>query len=196
MNVSSYKSYFYKSAIGLTGVLAGIIFFLWQQGFIVLHIPWHNRLHNVALHKTSSFQRKSIMLYHWKNNKWYETSSTVLWDTQNSAESIKNLVNSWVQSAQDEQLVMHAFWLRHVAVTSLGSELLLSFSQSILVQEWSIAEKILFIEGLLKTIHTVAGDVQKLFFLVHDDYMPDNHLDFSRPWPVEGFIQKDVLLSC
>lgn len=90
---------------------------------------------------------------------------------------------------QDEQIVNHSFWLRHSAVTSLGNEFLLSFNKPILFSDWSIDRKLLFIEGLLRTIRATNLKIERVYFLVQDTYMVDAHLDFSHPWPIEGFMQ-------
>jgi hypothetical protein len=44
------------------------------------------------------------------------------------------------------------------------------------------------IEGLLKTLRENDIKIQRIHFLLHHQPLVDYHLDFSHPWPLEGFL--------
>ena len=182
------NSFLYAVLVGGC-LLLGIVFFLWQQGVLVVYFPWQQRLHGIALHKGDAFQRKTVSLFSWKEGRWKESTAAVLWNEADLVESLRHLINNWIMFVQDEQLVSHALWLRHVAISSLQNEVLLSFNRSLFDRQWSIAQKLSLVEGLLKTIKATGASVEYITFLAQDAYMADDHLDFTKPWPLDGFMQ-------
>jgi len=64
----------------------------------------------------------------------------------------------------------------------------LSFDSDPLSKESSTFDKWMLIEGLLKTIRENSVRLQQIQLLVHHQLMQDPHLDFSKPWPVDGFL--------
>ena len=63
----------------------------------------------------------------------------------------------------------------------------ISFDQLPFLREWSIQKKWQLLDGLSRTISACELEIQSLAFLVRHETMQDDHLDFSQPWPVDGF---------
>lgn len=57
-------------------------------------------------------------------------------------------------------------------------------------QSYSIHAKLMWVEGLLKTIHSSGLALQSVHFLHNHQPLQDPHLDFTNPWPVHGFVNK------
>ena len=82
--------------------------------------------------------------------------------------------------------------LSHIEAISLsgsGSDLYISFDRSPLSKGSSTYEKLLWVEGLLKTVRANDSRIQSVHFLVHHQPLVDATLDFSYAWPIGGFIE-------
>jgi hypothetical protein len=82
--------------------------------------------------------------------------------------------------------------LQSAMLSPAQHELYISFTRNPLEKEKSIQEKWLFIEGLLKTIRENGLMLQAIHFLVQHQPLNDPHLDFSKPWPLQGFLTTNV----
>ena len=65
----------------------------------------------------------------------------------------------------------------------------LSFDSGPLSEESSTFDKWMLIEGLFKTIRKNNVPLEQIQLLVHHQLMKDPHLDFSKPWPIDGFLK-------
>ena len=169
------KKFFGIIAIALVGLVIGIILFFIQHG--ILHVSFtgfSSSYNKAAFNKPESLQKRKILLYCWKEGKWQENETTILWKEEDIAKSMKHLINSWITYVQDEQLIDYALSLKQVAFSSQYNELYVSFNRTLFYQEWSITEKMLFVEGLLKTIRKTTRLPQAIVFLLNEKYMPDD----------------------
>ena len=77
------------------------------------------------------------------------------------------------------------------SLSESGQDVFLSFDQIPFLRDWSIFNKLSFVESLLKTIYKANLGIQKITFLVDHQVMEDDHLDFSKSWPVDGFLENE-----
>ena len=102
-------------------------------------------------------------------------------------DNIQHLTTNWFSFLYEERLMRKRVTVELASFCSQGSELYLSFDQSPFEKEWSTSKKWHLIEGLLKTISASGVPVRYILFLVGHRIMEDMHLDFSQPWPIEGY---------
>jgi hypothetical protein len=64
-----------------------------------------------------------------------------------------------------------------------------SFEQTPFSPEQSTKSRWLFVESLLRTIKDNLPQITSVMLLVHDKPLLDRCLDFSKPWPIQGFLE-------
>jgi len=176
-----------STIISLTCLILGIMLFLIQQNWILLHWRFTSSSALPAI-KKEAIIRKTIHLYFLKNEKFNTEETTILWDNNNMTHNLKQVVLHWLSCNQEEKNISPSTVFENVIITNTG-EAYLSFNQTLLSKEWSIHKKWYLIESLFKTILKADIQISSVIFLVNQEPMDDDHLDFSQPLPVNGFIK-------
>jgi hypothetical protein len=89
----------------------------------------------------------------------------------------------------EEKIISKAISVQSAMLSPAGHELYISFNRNPLKKEKSTYEKWMFIEGLLRTVRENKIVVQAIHFLIHHQPINDHHLDFSKSWPLVGFLE-------
>lgn len=166
---------------------SGVLFFLIQREFIIIQwsYPPKNISQNFSVDGTTT---RIIMLYCWNNKRLLDHQVSLIWYRTNPAENLKTLVSAWIDFAHSEHILSKSIVLQNAWYASHNKEAYLSFDQPIFDATWSIKKKIFLMQSLLKTIGKTDLQIQHLVFLINHQPMIDDHLDFSYPWPLDGFI--------
>ncbi|MCK4265013.1 hypothetical protein KAW80_01495 [Candidatus Babeliales bacterium] len=162
----------------------GIFFFLIHQEWIIFNFKNNNSLDQNANYSVS---RKNVKIYYWREGKFFSDTISIIWKND-LVEDLKHLINVWLGVVYEEQLTERKSSLEFVSITQGQQEVHLSFDSSIIQPEWPIFKKWNFLESLLKTVRESSVDVKFLVFLIRHKIMKDAHLDFSKPWSIDGFI--------
>lgn len=212
------KSFFDQKTINVVVLsfllfILGFLFFAFYNNWIILFLPSYN-IETISKKHSFKKERVDVSLAFWKDNKWNKESINLLWCEADQADNIKYLINGWLNLVREEKVLfsigdtssqevggangefnlkkekafLPAANLQNVLISSCGQNAYLSFDRNPLPQECSIYQKLMFIEGILKTIRENGVKVSGIFFLVKHKTMQDQHFDFSRPWPVSGFV--------
>jgi len=176
-----------KLYISLVCLVIGIVLFLVQQNWIIFHWGVNNSYNQLPMIKKDQITRKTVNLYFLKNEKFNSEKSTILWDESNTTHNLKQVVLHWLTCNQEEKIVSPSTVFENVVISNTG-QAYLSFNQSLLSKEWSIYKKWYLLESLFKTILTADIQITSVIFLVNQEAMDDDHIDFSQPLPVSGFI--------
>jgi hypothetical protein len=185
------KKIFIYSFIVFSCFLLGTIFFLVQRDLLIFKVNlkfWDN---GGDLIKTShdSYLRKKVKLYFFKDEKFLnEEEFFVL--LADKSENLKHLINNWLAFLQQERLLDKKVYVENVLIDQGGQLAYISFDQSPFNYEWSIFQKCNFVECLFKTIKSLGIELKKVSFLVSNQVLDDDHLDFSESWPIDGFLQE------
>lgn len=166
-------------------LLAGGIMVAIHYDWLILRLP--NK--NLALKKTNvtgTIQRKKVSLSFWKNHKWHRENSDIL-VSDDLATTLEHLINAWLAILDEEQVMDKKVALQAVLLTQ-ADHAYISFDRSPFTKEAPTWDKLVWIEGLLKTIRENWGKIRQIQFLVHHKPLQDYHLDFSNPWPIQGFL--------
>lgn len=157
----------------------------YNNEWIIFNLP-SKRLPSSVLQQPI-IQKKPVTLHFWHNNRWYKESVDLIW-SDDVVQNSSYLISSWLTLLDEEQKSDVKVSLVDVAITTSGTTALVCLSHSPFNDEDATYAKLMWLEGLLKTVREQIPTVQYLQFLVHHQPMRDYHLDFSHPWPVVGFI--------
>lgn len=174
------------SILSLLCCLCGSIFYVIQKELVVFrfsqtildqsHPAWATNAH-----------KKEITCYFWHNNNWQEEKKECIWSNSKEA-NLKKIVAIWLTTLDQEQLTTIKITAQLVALNTSGYQAFISFDHHPLPQNGPLYLKLMWIEGLLKTIKKSGITIQSVQFLHNHQPLQDNHLDFSQPWPITGFI--------
>ncbi|HEV2600859.1 MAG TPA: hypothetical protein VGT41_01045 [Candidatus Babeliales bacterium] len=177
-----YKKLIIFSAIALC---IGFITYAYFNHWIIIAYP------RSQTHTTHSpipgYQKKKITLCYWHNNNWRTENSDLLW-SNNKVDCITYLIRAWLSLLEEETATNRSIALQTAILTSSQQELFLSFDRKPFGPESNTHTKWMWIEGLLKTIRLNNLDIQRVTFLEHHQPLQDDHVDFSNPWPIKGFL--------
>jgi hypothetical protein len=167
-------------------LFVGMFFFLLQRNWLIIRWVgfWGKEKISTEVKKNIS-TKKIIRLFYWKDDRFQNEEVSVVW-FKNVSENIKHTINNWLAFLYEERILARTVLLESVAVADGGAVAILSFDQSFLSREWSIQKKWRTIESLLKTLSQAKFSIQSIMFLVKYHKMEDDHIDFSRTWPMGG----------
>lgn len=131
--------------------------------------------------------KKVVRRVYWHHDAWHNESTELLWP-ENAQQKLYYLINSWLALLDEEHVMPKKVTVQSVAVCPSGQEAYISFDRNPFDKESSVFERVMFIEGLLKTVRENDIKIQAIQFLVHHQPLNDYYLDFSNPWPVQGFV--------
>lgn len=163
---------------------AGILFFAYMQEWIIIRSPLS--ITHMPLHSEAT--RQNITLYCWARDQWHHETVSLIWPT-NKQEAATYLVRAWLSYIDDEHGLAQHTSLQSVILSSSMTHALISFDRNPCDKTGSIMHKLMLIESLLKTLKESGLKLQEVSLLVHHKPLHDAHLDFSNPWPIDGFIQ-------
>jgi len=174
-------------------IIISIISFLLSLLFVAIHKEWiiiplqQQRLtrSQVAIACT----KKTVRLYCWQHDRWHHEDTDILW-TDIPQQNIHQLMSRWLALMDEESLIPHKITLQTALISPTQQEMYLSLDRYPFDEEAATYEKLMFIEGILKTLRENKITIPFIHFLVHHQPLQDTHLDFSHPWPLQGFVQQ------
>lgn len=166
--------------------IVGFAFHAYQKEWIVFLLP-HKIAHMQTQTTVETYSQKKIELFFWKHEKWQKEHNSIIWSSD-IARNVKTITNGWLMLLEDEKIIDTDIQLLS-AIISSNKELFLSFNKDLCNAQSSTYAKLMVIHGLLKTLHENKIPVQSIRFLVHHQILIDDHLNFSIPWPITGYLQ-------
>lgn len=172
---------------------AGGVVFLINRNWIIIQIPIQifQEKEDFLKIKKNVVLRKKVNLYYWKDEKFNSEKVDMVWFAK-KAENLKHLVNNWLSFLQEERIINKNVYLESASLSESEQEVYLSFDQVPFLRDWSTFDKLCFMESLLKTIGNVDLGIRYVIFLVGHQQMEDDHLDFFKPWPIDGYLQDSL----
>ena len=167
--------------------ITGLLFFSIQKNLLVLNFKTYQLNNKYQEHEISHF-KKLITLYFWQNEQWKSEKIEILW-SQDNANNLTKLIQNWLVLLTEEQVTQDKVNLQAALVNRNAQTAYLSFDKTLFHKNLSTYQKLLIIEGLLKTVRANQIPVQEIQFLVQHQIIADPHLDFSKPWPINGFLK-------
>jgi len=164
----------------------GILFYSWYNEIIIIRLPFKKVGTPVEQEQS---QRKPSKLTFW-NGESLVTEERELLASRNTIRTLHDLITSWLTIQDEEKLMAKKVSLQFILIDTSGKEASISFDRNPLLKEKSILEKLMWIEGLLRTVKDTGTKLQSIRFLVHGKALQDSHLDFSSAWPISGYLKK------
>ena len=177
------KKHRFTIIISLCAFLFGLLFLVVRRHWVILRwipsssIEASNGEGSLA---QSAKTRKEVALYAWKDDKLFKEGVRCIWG-RSADNNIKNLVGLWLAFIYEERIISKRVQLESVALDESGQSVFLSFDRPLCEREWAIYKKWNLVKSLLKTIKTADVQIQDVLFLVKQEVMPDDHLEFSKP---------------
>ncbi len=178
------KNYIVTFIILIVSFSIGTLYYAYKNQYIIIH---YNRNFKPGL--ISETKKRIITCFVWQQQQWLQETTEVLWSDTNKSETLNHIMTSWFTILTDEGIYTKKLSIQAISLLPNNCDALISFDRNPFSKESSIAEKLMWIEGLLKTIREANLGIQSVFFLVNHQPMHDPHLDFSYPWPISGFVE-------
>ena len=186
------RAYWYGASICLLG---GVLFYALHQDWLLFFCShrWAPKLCTMSSrgtdkHGAHAARRKATLIF-WHHDRWEKEMVDLVWPTD-TAQAITYLLNSWLTLLDEEHITEQKITVQSVLLANNGTQALISFDRTPLAKESSTCAKWLLLEGLLKTIRENGIAITNVVFLVRHQPLRDYHLDFSNPWPIDGFFDK------
>ncbi len=176
--------------VAAVSIFSGLFFFCTYQEWLI--ISWHPPLQPTDTANSCLIEKKKVQLTLWKQGQWYQETVTLLWGTTEE-EQVKSLTAQWLTLAYEEQCIKKRISVESALSSITAQDLYLSLSDTLFEKKWPTDKKMHLIEGLLKTLRDNGITTAHIFFLVHHQPLVDTHLDFSRAWPIKGFLNQPDL---
>ena len=173
--------------LALVSLFFSFLFFAIYNNWIIFRSSSYKSEVNQQITNVKA-KKSDVYLYYWQNNKWQHEKVSILF-TGDKAKNIKYLINNWLTLLDEEEVMDKKVTLQDVLLDINGQLAYLSFDRTLFAENSATFAKWMLLEGLLKTLRESGIGVQNVFFLVHHQIMEDYHLDFSKPWPMYGFLQ-------
>lgn len=172
--------------IGGGAFVSGSLFFAWYHGLILIQ-PLTARVEksDVGAH----YDKKTIILHYWHRDIWHKEEVEILW-SPDKAISTLHVVRTWLNLLDEEGITSKKTSVQSALLYPSETELYLSFDRNPLAKQASVYEKLMWVEGLLKTFNDNGLAFAHIHFLAHHQPINDAHLDFSQPWPGKGFLER------
>jgi len=178
------------SALFLTVLcfIIGFAFHAYQKEWVILLLPYQTAdIQTQTQADDATYSQKKIVLFFWKHEQWHKEHNSVIWSSD-VTHNVKTIINNLLTLLEDEKIIDTDIQLLSAVITS-NKELFLSFNKDLFNAQAATHAKLMVIHALLKTLHENKIPVQSVRFLVHHQILTDDHLNFSIPWPIMGYVQ-------
>lgn len=173
-------------AASASTLIIGILFFLIYNNRIAISFRFgHNAAENALLVRS---EKKPIAVWYWINGTMKNDQRELLWSTS-MVFNATNAINSWLAILDQEEAVAQPATIQDVSFSGDDQELIISFDRAPFGHDDAMYDKLMIIESLLKTLRGCEFAAQRVRFLVHHQPLSDAHLDFTKPWPMTGFVE-------
>jgi hypothetical protein len=162
----------------------GLVYFGIQKQIIIVRVPPYTS--TAGQSEGQSQSKRNIMLYYWCQGAFKQESIAVI-DAASQADTLHYIVTNWLTLVEQTSVLNKKVSLESVML-STAHDAYISFDHSIFMKNESTYEKWMRVEGLLKTIRTANMGINRVCLHVRHSPLADAHLDFSRGWPVHGFM--------
>jgi N-acetylmuramoyl-L-alanine amidase len=173
-------------AASVGALVIGILFFLIYNNRIAISFRFgHNPAENLMVVRS---EKKPVPVWYWVNGQLKNDQRELLWSTS-AVFNATNVINSWLAILDQEEVVAQPSTIQDVSFSGDDQELIVSLDRAPFGHDDAMYDKLMLIESLLKTLRGCEFPTQRVRFLVHHQPLHDAHLDFTKPWPITGFVE-------
>ena len=164
-------------------LLFGMLFYAWYKEMIVVRIPTKKSIAPVQKDIT---ERKKTKLIYYHQGKFKSEEKELLHEPLNIRATVNSIITGWLTLLDEEELWPKKVSLQSSLIDSSGTNVLLSFDQSPFAEESTLA-KLMWVEGILKTLSQSGLPIKSVQLLVQNKPLQDANIDFNNPWPISGY---------
>jgi hypothetical protein len=160
-----------------------VAFFAYQESWIIFIVPHKKEVVQLS----AETKPAEAVLYFWKYEKWnFEKVSYI--KSSDQAQNIKNLAHLYFRLLDDEAVIHNDVSVNSVVLHKNKQIAFISCNQSPFNAQDHTKTKLMIIEGLLKTLRDNNVSTSSIQFLINHQPLTDDHLDFTIPWPLTGYL--------
>lgn len=171
--------------IAFASCIFGVLFYAIQYEYIIIRS-------SLAVTKQQPnptiTSRVCTIIYHQNNRVCFETVR-LEWPEQDKARTVFNLTSNFFDTLLHEGIIMYRISVQTVVHDPHTNTIYISLDRTPFENQWSIYKKWLLVEDLLATLYKNNIAFPYVQLLVNHQPLSDSHLDFSRAWPIQGFIR-------
>lgn len=161
----------------------GMLFYAFYNKLIIIRLP----VQRAALFERRSAFRKQVPLWYFNGSSYIKDDKELI-ISSNTQSTLQDIVASWLSFIEEEQGLPNKTSVQAVMLDAHKHTAYISFDRKPFAEKQSTYEKLMFIEGLLKTLKDSPVPLKKVQILVHHTPLEDPHLDFSKAWSISGYI--------
>lgn len=162
--------------------LLGIFLFAFQQEWLIIRFP------QIGTSSTHNLKHKKTVESHfYHDGRWHVEKQDVLW-SNNTSDNLFYALTNWLSTLEFEEVSNKKIMIQTVVLSPSGHDAYISFDRNPFQEEWSVYQKWMWVEGLLKTIRKNNLPIQHIYLLVDHQPLIDRHLYFAHAWPICGFL--------
>ncbi len=170
------------SALSIAMLLAGMLFYAFYNKLIIIRLP----VRGAALFERRSAFRKQVPLWYFNGTTFVKDDKELIFSA-NIQSTLTDIVASWLSYVEEEQGLVEKVSVQSVMLDANKNTAYISFDGTPFTENQSTQSKLMFLEGLLRTLKDSTIPLKKVQFLVHHKPLYDRDLDFSHPWTIQGY---------
>ena len=168
--------------ISIAMLLLGMLFYAFYNKLIIIRLP----VRRGALFERRSAFRKQIPLWHFTGTSFVKDDKELIFSA-NTQSTLQDIVASWLSYVDEEHGLPQKASVQAVMMDAQKNTCYISFNKSPFNENQSTFCKLMFLEGLLRTLKSSSIQLKKVQFLVHHKPLHDRDLDFSHAWTINGY---------
>lgn len=166
--------------------VVGAFFCAYQNGWLIICLPITKQQQR-KIHTATTSVGKKVVATWWYDNSWQTESIELVWSTDKNA-ALEALVRAWVALIDEENNEIKPLVVQTAMFGVRATTAYISCDRNPFGKNASMYEKLRWFDGLAKTIIASGLPCTHIQLLVNHKPLLDAHLDFSKPWPIAGFI--------
>lgn len=166
--------------------LIGAFFCAYQNGWLIICLPLAQQQQR-TIHIAATISRKKVVATWWHENSWQTESIELVWSTDKNA-ALEALVRAWVALIDEENNEIKPCVVQTAMFGVREKIAYISCDRNPFDKQSAMYNKLRWFDGLAKTLLASGLTCSHIQLLVNHKPLLDAHLDFSKPWPVTGFI--------
>lgn len=189
------KLHFFFYALLVLASLSGAFFYMIYQEKIMIIFPnaqnSKNTLQNQNHINTGGDIKNStaIITLYLPNtlDGTYSTEKTTITTTGSAQDNHTAVISAWINAQIN---IPKKTALQNVALSPSQKDVFIHFAgkANLFDPQASTHDKLLLVQALLKTLHAYNNKIEYVYFLANKKPLNDYELDFSKGWPIKGFV--------
>jgi len=162
--------------------IVGVVTYAWfNHRLIITYKPHHTHYTTGKPIATQTAHIRYIL-----HNTWHSEERTII-SCNNTEEHALRITQEWLAVMQEHDAVVQPCHVQSTVSSSTGHIVYISFDHIPFSKQSSLYSKWITVESLLETLRINGVQNQSVHLFVDHQPIQDDHLDFTYPWPSEGF---------